>query len=181
MRGKGQGAKEKSLQEKDEKALNEALIDAARKGDEKLVTYYLSKRANINYQSIASGFTPLHWAAYQDHIKIVKLLLTRRAKITIKSRRGRTLLHDVVNAPFKSDRNYDLEKTRAIIHLLVDEYGVDVNAVDNSGETPYFYAVVNKIDVLETLKECGAFTENREGMKCVPEREGIKSEWCLLQ
>jgi hypothetical protein len=78
------------------------------------------RNINVNVKDV-SGSTPLHWAAYNGHIEIVRLLLQNGADVNAKSNYGSTL-HWAA-----SHGNVD------ILHLLV-ENGADLEAQSNDGE-----------------------------------------------
>lgn len=46
-----------------------------------------------NRHCAASGFTPLHWAAYSGHRELVRLLVERGAEVDARDERGQTALH----------------------------------------------------------------------------------------
>lgn len=147
--------------------LDAKLINAADQGDEKEVERLLREGAKVNRKS-KMGSTPLHYAAMNDHLKVVRLLLAWKAKTNIKNLLGQTALHSVF-VPFKGKyHNYNVAKPKKIIRLLVKNHA-EINAVNIGKTTPYFSAVLYEIDVLELLVELGAQTENSEGMLCVPE------------
>ena len=153
---------------KEQEALNEALIEAAMQGDAKKVETLLDQGAEINCQP--RGITPLHWAAYYDHVKVVKLLLKRKADATIKDQSGNTALHFVFDG-FKRINGYNTTKTKVIIWLLVNIGKANINAVNAYKQTPYWRAKFFELDddvckVLEGLKAC---TKNSQEMQCIPE------------
>ncbi|MBI5252378.1 MAG: ankyrin repeat domain-containing protein [Desulfomonile tiedjei] len=63
-----------------EKGINDALIDAATRGDLSDVNTALDKGADVNARD-KFGRTPLHWAAYKGHVEAMKSLLSRGADI----------------------------------------------------------------------------------------------------
>ena len=136
-----------------QKALNEAFMHAAKRGDEKQVKIFLDKGADIDYQDLC-GNTSLHLAALFDCVEVVSLLLMQQAKIDIQNEEGNTALHSVC-APFKGKSyNYgDVAKTKEIITLLIAK-GADVGALNDENQTPYDCAVAFEMDdVLEAFEE----------------------------
>lgn len=155
-----------------QEALNEALMDAAAEGDAKKVRALLKKGAKINSLS-CTGHTPLHWAAYFDHIDVVALLLAKGAATTIHAQGNgsKTALHFVFDR-FKGIKfNYDTTKTKLIIELLVNIGKAEINAVDACKRTPLWHARFFELgdDVYQVLKDLGAYTKNNPEMLCMPE------------
>ena len=66
-----------------------SLFDAATNGDESIVRFLLQK-TNLNEADAVWGFTPLHIAANQGNIPIIKLLLTFGASIYRRANNGKT-------------------------------------------------------------------------------------------
>ena len=66
-----------------------ALFDAVTNGDEKIVRFLLQK-SNLNEADSVWGFTPLHIAANQGNIPIIKLLLTFGSSIYRRANNGKT-------------------------------------------------------------------------------------------
>jgi hypothetical protein len=101
--------------------------------------------------------TPLHWAAYNGHIEIARLLLQNGAEVNAKSRWDRTPLHfsafhghvDILHLLVENGADLDAQSNdggRALhcaaryghlpfIQELISRYHVDINARVNNGET----------------------------------------------
>ena len=76
------------------------LVVAARKGDLDIVKY-LTSQQNVNKNSQDGyGATPLIWAAYYNHPKVVQLLLEKGADTSVKDNNGYTALE------FAKDKGY---------------------------------------------------------------------------
>jgi hypothetical protein len=76
----------------------------------------------VNVKDDGYGWTPLHWAAYNGHIEISRLLLQNGAEVNARSSNGYTPLHWAA-----SNGHVD------ILHLLV-ENGANLEAQSNYGE-----------------------------------------------
>jgi len=68
------------------------LLDAAMHGFPGAVEALLDHGVNIQ-QTNCIHFTPLHWAAWAGHTKVVKILMARGADVFYKDDRGRTALY----------------------------------------------------------------------------------------
>ena len=88
--------------------------------------------------------TPLHIAASQGYSAIASLLLKHGADVNSRDNKKRTPLHRVLTArvtnnskSLESSINADFGNSRfyPLVTLLLD-YGADVNAIDENGETP---------------------------------------------
>lgn len=100
---------------------------ASKEGHLKLVTFLLSKHADVN--SISSGkSTPLMKASERGHLNIVNLLLDNGAQVNFQNINNCTSLHKAVYA------NH-LE----VVKLLI-ERGAEKELKDNINETPLDYA-----------------------------------------
>lgn len=64
-------------------------------GRQKFVELLLENGANVNFSN-ESGYTALHWAAYQGNDRIVDLLIRNGAKINSRNINGWTPLHEAV-------------------------------------------------------------------------------------
>ena len=97
------------------------LHHCARKGFTTSVKRLLSIRnINVNVKDV-NGSTPLHYAASNGHIEIIRLLLQNGAEVNAKDDSGWTPLHD---AAYHGHVD--------ILHLLV-ENGADLEVQDNDG------------------------------------------------
>ncbi|KAF4693651.1 hypothetical protein FOZ60_010325 [Perkinsus olseni] len=98
------------------------------------------------------GWTPLHWAAYKGHSKIVKFLLERGADTRKLTRRESASPLICAVARRDSDPATRLQIVRALL-----EHGALPNTQDGDGETPLHFAVgFLEYDVAKVLLENGA-------------------------
>lgn len=135
----------------------------------------LNKKVNINCRDCQNN-TPLYLALLQKHLDVAKYLLEQNASVLLRDSMGRNILHFGVLAQdfnvFQQliTRIYDLEKG----------FFIDVNAVDNKGETALHYAIKlmgsmsnddlkfnDMCNIIRTLLELGASPEqirDKEGL-----------------
>ncbi len=66
-------------------------------GQEAVVSLLLSKGADINFQDIQCGWTPLHRATFSKVIPMVELILEAKPKLDIQDIWGETPLHAAVS------------------------------------------------------------------------------------
>ena len=118
---------------------------AARAGNIEKAREILASGADPNQRG-ENGNTPLHFATWEGHLDVVKVLLENGARVNVTNRDGpHTPLH--VAATFGRE---------AIARSLLDA-GADVNARDGNGLTPlHFAAGKGHADVARLLVEHGA-------------------------
>ena len=90
----------KNLTAGDAKGRN-ALVLISYHGDSSLATFLLDHGVNINHQPNNQGLTALHWAVYNGHVDLARLLLTKGADPNIPALgtyQGRTPLHYAASA-----------------------------------------------------------------------------------
>ena len=158
---------------------------ASRLGHADIVAYLLDHGANTNRKvglcggnSVEEeGTTPLYYACYADHVKVVELLLARGADPTLSSRDGTTPLmaasyagrldcvrslmsHDVAKATINAQSingatalHYAcLQNEEDVVGMLVDA-GADLIVVDKSDFTPMSLAkAVGSKEVIRLLQ-----------------------------
>ena len=116
------------------------------------------------------GWTPLHLAAGRGHLEVVKYLVEKGADVNARNKYGWTPLHCAIEiygggiAHFEivpaGENTFELkEKKREassgeIVRYLIKN-GADVNAKDNEGYTPLYYAIT-----LEDMESAHILIEN---------------------
>lgn len=159
--------------------LDAALVRAAEQDDAAQVAALLKKHAAAD-AALGDGTTALHWAAYNDDLPLVKLLLASGASVDARTRlRGLTPLHmaaesgdaALIEALLKAGAVADASNdagttplmiaaasgsTAAVATLLAS--GADVNAREKTyGQTALFFAADrNRADVVRLLLSKGA-------------------------
>ena len=103
-------------------AQDQALIEAAKKGDLKQVQELLEKGADVNAKGMF-GQTALMEAANKGHLEVVRLVLKKGADVNTRENSGETALMEAV-----------LGGNPEIVKLIIDE-GADANAKSNLDET----------------------------------------------
>jgi ankyrin repeat protein len=95
-----------------------------------VVKMLLSSGADVNHKN-KYGWTALHWAAGNGHLKVVKVLLSFEADIHHKNKGGWTALHYAAHSGH-------LEVVKELM-----KSGARVE-VDNNGKTPIDWATSNE-------------------------------------
>ena len=126
------------------KSLNFEAKDGSPRKEAELL---LAHGADVNAKDDI-GYTPLHCASYKDESE---LLLTHGADANAKDKEGKTPLHKAASADPEDYKGlgkevikFLTERNLARIEVLLD-HGADVNAKDNDGQTPLFYAKIGAI------------------------------------
>lgn len=124
---------------------DEALLEAAEKGDIEGVKISLDKGANINAKGEYRSDTALIKAATRGDEEIVRVLLMKGAKVNENDKFGATALMYAASGGYTQ-----------IVESLI-ESGADVNAKDNYGRTALIDAVYdNHHDIVKILLSKGA-------------------------
>ena len=97
-----------------QKALDEALIEAAAQDNANQVSALLTQGASVNYQDEV-GATPLHVAAFWHRIKVVKILLDHKARTDIEDHLKETALLSLLHSPLGNDS----KEAKQIFLLLI--------------------------------------------------------------
>jgi len=127
------------------------VADAAERGDLEAVRMLLRDGADVNGAQ-SDGTTALHWAAMNDDVQIVEVLLYAGATVKPTTRLGGyTPLH-------LAGRNGHGDVVRALL-----EGGADANGFTNTGVTSlHFAAQANSAESIRTLVEHGAEVDARD-------------------
>ncbi|MFC1652081.1 ankyrin repeat domain-containing protein [Planctomycetota bacterium] len=149
--------------------LNQALFAAVVKGLGDEVTRLISHGADIDTQNRA-GFTPLFLAVQRGNVEMVKLLVEKGARFDVAVRGRMAVIHlavaqgkrEIVEVFVSHGADIstlhmavvmgDLARVRSLVGQ-----GVDVNAKDELGKTPLFWAIsLRQIKVVDLLITQGA-------------------------
>ncbi|MFB0554352.1 MAG: ankyrin repeat domain-containing protein [Phycisphaerae bacterium] len=147
-----------------------ALDYAAEKGHKEIAELLIARGADANAKrTYPAGDTPLHSALRAGHKDIIELLITKGADVNAKNNNGQTPLDIAVTNNRKDIIELLLAKgADTSIHvaaLIGDlarvrtflEEGTNVNVKDDSGYTPFHYAIwYSKTDIARLLIEKGA-------------------------
>ncbi len=127
------------------------LADAAKKMDRPAIRALLEQQhIDVNARQL-DGTSALHWAAYQDDLETVKLLLNARADAKAANRYGMTPLSLACT-----------NGNGAMVALLLNA-GADANTVLSGGETALMTAArTGKVDAVNVLLAHGADANAKE-------------------
>lgn len=113
---------------------------------EAIITILLDKGADVESND-KKGNTPLHYAAIEGNVRILRLLLDRGANLGATCRDGKTALHNAA-------QRLRLEAVQMLL-----EKGVDVRVKDVFGRTAADYVAVNSSDSAKTRGGKAAITQ----------------------
>ena len=153
------------------------LADAVERADSAAVPRLLKLKVPVNAPQV-DGMTALHWAAYQDDVATVRLLLNAGAEVGIKNRYGVAPLSlacqngsaDIVAALLQggADPNTTLRGGETVlmtaartgrlrpVKLLIDQHA-RVNAKEEHGQTALMWAAAEgHLEVVQALMTAGA-------------------------
>jgi ankyrin repeat protein len=129
------------------------VADAVMKRDTAALRTLLQKKADVNAPQ-TDGATALHWAAYNDDLDAVDLLIGAGAKTGLKNRDGITPLHLA-----------SLSGNPRIIDRLI-KAGADAKQTGPAGETMLMLAARNgNPDAIKTLAAAGADVNAKEPIR----------------
>jgi ankyrin repeat protein len=169
---------------------NNALVEAASKGNVVAVREWLAKGADVNAKG-KNGWSSFLTAIFTGHDEVVPELIAAGADVNLPDESQTTLLmhaayfnrkelvNQLVAAGAKVEEKDKIGRTALIlaaerndpevVQALVG-FGADVNASDNLGRTPLMIAALtSKIDNLKILLSNGAnvFAQDKEGKLAV--------------
>lgn len=93
---------------------------------------FLVTKTGVNATSPKSRRTPLHCACFCGSIEAVRYLMRSGADVAVTDRHGETPLHIACH-----------RRHSPVIHALVTEYHVSVDALDQQGRTPLVTYLMN--------------------------------------
>lgn len=127
------------------------LLRAAREGKAAEVARLLDLGVDIETRNPGDGWTPLFWASVRGHPEVVKLLVSRGARLEARDRRGLTpLLHAA-----------RWGKKEGVAALLAE--GASLGAVDGNGWNALMWAAFKgQTDMAAFLLDQGAALEARD-------------------
>jgi ankyrin repeat protein len=120
---------------------NTPIFLAMKKGDDAVEIVDLLLKHGADYNASVNGITPLHFAAFNGHYKLVKLLCHYGAHVNTQNFLGKTPLHDALDS-FYTRNLHQMNKFEKIIQLLIslkpnpaitDEQGRTPQAIDEKG------------------------------------------------
>jgi ankyrin repeat protein len=151
-------------------ALAKLLLDRGANPNATLESPILQRHNNAPLQTLGAGTTPLMRAAKSGDVTLMRVLLDRGADPNLRQENNNTLLILAAGFGRRFDQNADAQEYEhgtqddllQAVKLCV-ELGLDVNAVNDAGETPLHVAVSDKM--VRYLVEKGAKLDarNREG------------------
>lgn len=127
------------------------LTDAAMRGDKDAVRSLVRLKADIN-AAYGDGATPLHWAAYNDDLDMVKLLLASGANVKATTREG------AITPLFMACTNGNAAMIEALLKA-----GADAKSVKANGTTALMMAAASgNVDAVRVLLDHGAEINAKE-------------------
>jgi ankyrin repeat protein len=112
---------------------------AANKGDLKMAKGVLSKDPDSANLKSKGGFTPIHLASANGHVKVVKLLIEGGAELNARNQDGATPMIKAVQG-----------KHLEVVEMLIRE-GADVNLQDDTGNNPLLLALDESIPEIAAI------------------------------
>lgn len=163
------------------------LFDKIHCNDLKGVEDAIAQGADVNAKD-SNGLMPLHWAAPDGYVNIVRALLSAGAKVDAKTKEGWTALHMVCFIHMKilkvstTSEVSENEERIVVLDIVADRHietikmlvtaGADVNAKTNDGATPLRLAAFHGCaDIIEVLLATGADINVRDDEGWTPLHE----------
>ena len=133
-------------------ATDARLADAAQQGDKDAVRTLLKQKADIN-GAHGDGATALHWAAYNDDLEMVRILLASGANINATTREG------ALTPLFMACTNGDAPMIEALLKA-----GADAKSTKSNGTTALMIAAASgNPEAVKVLLDHGADVNAKEG------------------
>src|ERR1700722_5896991 len=127
------------------------LADAAQNSDRNLVKSLLAQKVDVNAAQ-GDGSTALHWAAFNDDLEMVQLLLNAGANVKAETRLG------AVTPLFMACKNGNASIVEALLKA-----GASASAPDAHGTTPLMMAAAaGGAEAVKVLLEHGADANAKE-------------------
>jgi uncharacterized protein len=127
------------------------LADASQQDDVAAVSSLLSQKVDVN-EAQGDGMTALHWAASNDDLKLVQMLLAAGASVKAETRMGG------VTALFLACKNGDAAMVEALLRA-----GASATAPDAHGTTPLMIAAAaGRADAVKVLLDHEADANAKE-------------------
>ncbi|GBM10473.1 Ankyrin-3 [Araneus ventricosus] len=121
------------------------LHDALKSPEENIgvVRELINAGANVNLSTHDLGLTPLHIAAMHRKCRAVDVLIESGAFVNAKDIHGNTILHIAITISmvFEPPNIKVLWPDEWIIDKLLTHEDIDLNLVDEKGDTPLMYAI----------------------------------------
>uniref|UniRef100_A0A7E4VPP3 ANK_REP_REGION domain-containing protein n=1 Tax=Panagrellus redivivus TaxID=6233 RepID=A0A7E4VPP3_PANRE len=131
---------EDGITEKDLTDPKEQFLTAAEEGNLEVIREMVEKYPDFLHVRDRDEYTPLHRAAYNNHVEVCKFLLSAGANPEAKTEDGWTVLHCAA-----------CWANHAIVGVLLS-HGVDVNARSNGQLTPLHLAINSSVDQTKQLQ-----------------------------
>ncbi|GBM53993.1 Ankyrin-1, partial [Araneus ventricosus] len=121
------------------------LHDAVQSPEENIgvVLELINAGANVNLSTHYRGLTPLHFAVIHRKLRAVDVLIESGASVNAKDIHGKTILHSAITITmlFQPPNIKVFYPDEWIIEKLLKHEDIDLNLVDEEGDTPLMYAI----------------------------------------
>ena len=122
-----------------------AFLRAAHEKRTSMVSYFAARGADVDARFFHDGLTALHMAVCYNDIDFIRVVLTCRANVNVKTESGQTTLLLCI-----------YRKNPSALRLLLD-HGADVNQSNGGGIAPIHLAILeNNLEAVDILLERGA-------------------------
>ncbi len=123
-----------------------------------LIQDLITLGANLDWQDEENyGRTPLHWAAKNGIVEIVRMLIGAKADLNVKDNRGCTPLH------------WAAEQGRVEVTRMLIDAGADLNVKDKVDGAPLHFATYyGKVEIARMLIDAGADVDAQDNGDWTP-------------